>query len=293
MCTVRNYQHALDDFNRWRDSTDRTVQPVEEFAFRDARDYIIERQRGIGGLRIIGRRTLHMHVSGLRMFFRYWQIMGLLKHNPFEGVTLPKLPHRLPKVLAESEVEKFLEGPGIRCRAGEIDKPTCCRDQLIFELLYGGGLRISELIGLDYGAVNWEQGFVLVTGKGNKQRICPVGTVAMSVLREWRDRYAQAVTPADPVIVQERSGRDRWRLRIKKRSVELYMKDYLRLAGLPLDYTPHTLRHSFATHMLNSGADLIVIRDLLGHASVETTAIYCHVSMARINESYKRAHPRA
>ena len=171
--------------------------------------------------------------------------------------------------------------------SGGCDAFTACRDRLAMELLYGAGLRVSELVGLDHGAVDLGEGVARVTGKGRKQRLCPLGRVACAVLARFRDEFTPGAGPADPVLSNPGGGR------MTVRSVQLMLKRHLALAGLPLDLSPHKLRHSFATHMLNAGADLRVVQELLGHAQLVTTQVYTHVSIARLKDVYNRAHPRA
>jgi integrase/recombinase XerC len=155
------------------------------------------------------------------------------------------------------------------------------------ELLYGGGLRVSELVALDYGRIDLVNGVARVLGKGRKERLCPLGRVAMAVLAKWRSEFARDTALSAPVVVNTRHER------LAVRQVQLLLKRYLALAGLPLDLSPHKLRHSYATHLLNAGADLRLVQELLGHASLDTTQIYTHVSVARLREIYDKAHPRA
>jgi integrase/recombinase XerC len=157
----------------------------------------------------------------------------------------------------------------------------------MMELLYGGGLRVSELSGLDYGQIDFERGFARVLGKGNKERMCPLGRVAMAVLVKWRDEFARTSAADAPVLVNARGER------LPVRQIQRLLKRYLVLADLPADMTPHKLRHSYATHLLNAGADLRLVQELLGHVNLATTQIYTHVSVARLKKVYDQAHPRA
>ena len=155
------------------------------------------------------------------------------------------------------------------------------------ELLYGGGLRVSELVALDYGAIDRDSGVARVLGKGRKERLCPLGRVAVAVLEKFRREHATDTGPEAPVLVNSRHGR------LGVGEVQKLLKRYLALAGLPLALTPHKLRHSYATHLLNAGADLRLVQELLGHKQLATTQIYTHVSVARLQEIYAKAHPRA
>jgi integrase/recombinase XerC len=276
--TVRNYRQAFEDYHRWLVQGGRSVAAL---GTRDVRDFIIEAQRRFG------RRTLHNHVSGLRAFYRYWMRAGRLQRNPFLGVPLPKLDKPLPKFLTESQMTTLLAGPDKLRTQGTISDFTALRDRLALEILYGGGLRVSELVGLNYGAVDFEQGAVRVLGKGRKERICPLGRVAMTVLQRFRAEAGRPTGLGEPVLVTEQ-GR-----RMTPAMVQQLVKKYLALADLPMDITPHKLRHSYATHLLNGGADLRTVQELLGHASLTTTQIYTHTSVARLKEIYAKAHPRA
>jgi integrase/recombinase XerC len=278
--TVRNYRQAVEDYVRWLQRSGR----AGDFAApgpRDVRDFVIEAQRRFG------RRTLHNHASGLRTFYRYWMREGKLARNPFTGVPLPKLEKALPKFLTESQMLRLLAGPE-KLRAEEaISEFAALRDRLVLEVLYGGGLRVSEAVALRYGDVDLATGSARVLGKGRKERICPLGDAAMAVLRRFRDTQARRTGPADPVLVTERQGS------MTPADIQRLVKKYLALADLPMDITPHKLRHSYATHLLNAGADLRSVQELLGHASLTTTQIYTHTSVARLKEIHAKAHPRA
>ena len=279
--TVRNYRQAFEDFWRWLARNGLADRGLDRLGVREMRDFIIEGQRRFG------RRTLHNHVSGLRAFCRFWQRRGRLKSNPLTGVPLPRLDKPLPKFLTEKQMTDLLTGPLRLLENRSLDAFTAWRDRLVMELLYGGGLRVSELVGLDYGQIDFERGVARVMGKGGKERLCPLGRVAMAVLVKWRGEYARDQTPESPVIV------NRHHARLPVRQVQLLLKRYLALADLPLDITPHKLRHSYATHLLNAGADLRLVQELLGHVNLATTQIYTHVSVAHLKKIYERAHPRA
>jgi integrase/recombinase XerC len=279
--TVRNYRQAFADFHQWLKLTGRGDGNLGGLTARDIRDFVIEAQRRFG------RRTLHNHVSGLRMFYRYWMREGKLSRNPFTGVPLPKMEKALPKFLTESQMLKLLGGPQKLLENEAIDAFTAARDRLVLELLYGGGLRVSELVALNYGAIDFGTGSARVLGKGRKERICPLGNVAMAALKGFRDHQAKFTGRDDPVLVTPRHRR------LTVGAVQLLVKRYLALADLPMDITPHKLRHSYATHLLNGGADLRSVQELLGHASLTTTQIYTHTSVARLKEIHAKAHPRA
>ena len=280
--TVRNYRAAFEDFYRWLASGGLWAGGIDALGPREIRDFVIEAQRRYG------RRTLHNHVSGLRALCRFWMRKGRLKRNPFAGAPLPKLEKRLPQFLTEEQATHApARAPSASWRPGAATPSRRCRDRLAMELLYGAGLRVSELVGLNHGDVELGEGVARVMGKGRKERVCPLGKAACAVLGKFRESSRPARGRADPVLCSA-DGR-----RMSVRAVQLMLKRHLALAGLPLDLTPHKLRHSFATHLLNAGADLRVVQELLGHAQLVTTQVYTHVSIARLKDVYDKAHPRA
>jgi integrase/recombinase XerC len=279
--TVRNYRQAFEDFQRWLAAAGLWSKGLDALGPRDVRDFVIEAQRRFD------RRTLHNHVSGLRTFCRFWRQRGRLLRNPFAGVPLPKLEKRLPRFLTEEQMKLLLGGPDRLLASGNADAFSAWRDRLALELLYGGGLRVSELVALNYGAVDFGDGVARVRGKGGKERLCPLGRMALATLVKFRGEFARGKGPEDPILATP-AGR-----RLTVRAVQLLLKRHLALAGLPQDFTPHKLRHAYATHLLNAGADLRLVQELLGHAQLATTQIYTHVSVARLKDVYDRAHPRA
>jgi integrase/recombinase XerC len=202
-------------------------------------------------------------------------------------LTLPKLDKPIPKFLTERQMRDLLNAPLLLWKDGQLGEFEAFRDALMLELLYGGGLRVSELCALNHGHVELGRGVARVLGKGRKVRLCPLGPVAIQCLKTFIQRFELEAAPEAPVICQ-RSGQ-----RLIAREVQKRLKRHLAAAELPLDMTPHKLRHSFATHMLDQGADLRAVQELLGHASLSTTQIYTHVSVARLKEAHKQAHPRA
>jgi integrase/recombinase XerC len=279
--TLRNYRQAFEDFWRWLADSGLAARGLDALAPRDLRDFVIEAQHRFD------RRTLHNHASGLRAFYKYWLRHGRVTRNPFVGVPLPRLEKRLPKFLTEEQMRLLLDGPARLLENEAIDPFTACRDRLVMELLYGAGLRVSELTALNHGDIDLAFGVARVLGKGRKERLCPLGKVALAVLKQFKAIHARDTSPPAPVVVTAKHGR------MPVRQVQLLLKRYLALAGLPPDISPHKLRHSYATHLLNAGADLRLVQELLGHASLNTTQIYTHVSVARLKEIYQKAHPRA
>jgi len=279
--TLRNYRQAFEDFYHWLMAGDLWEDGVDELSAREMRDFVIEAQTRFS------RRTLHNHVSALRAWVKFWMRNGKLRKNPFVGVPLPKLEQRLPKFLTEEQMKQLLLGPQRLLENETIDCFTAWRDRMVMELLYGGGLRVSELAGLNYGAIDFSTGVARVMGKGSKERLCPLGRVGLAVVTKFRAEFARESGANAPVVITKRFQR------LPVRQVQLLLKRYLGLAELPLDLTPHKLRHSYATHLLNAGADLRLVQELLGHAQLSTTQIYTHVSVARLQAVYAKAHPRA
>jgi len=279
--TVRNYRQAFDHMASWMKSSGLPAGSFSALGKRETRDFVIEAQRRYD------RRTLHNHVSGLRAFTKFWLRQGKLTKNPWTGIPLPRLEKRLPQFLTEEQMRQLLLGPQRLLENGTEEPFVAWRDRLAMELLYGAGLRVSELVGLNYADIDLAQGTARVLGKGGKERLCPLGPVASSVLSRWKESYAKDSSPGAPVLVTKAHKR------LGVREVQRQMKRYLALAGLPMDLTPHKIRHSYATHLLNAGADLRLVQELLGHASLNTTQVYTHVTIARLREVYDKAHPRA
>jgi integrase/recombinase XerC len=279
--TVRNYRAAVENFVRHLNDAGKWKDDFAAVTSIQVRSFLIEEGRNKA------RRTLHNQVSGLRAFYLYLRRQGIVENNPFIGLTLPKLDKPLPKFLTETQMRTLLNAPILLWKDGQISEFEAFRDSLILELLYGGGLRVSELCGLNHEQVDLGQGVARVLGKGRKERLCPLGPVAVQCLRTFVQRFDLEAALNAPLVCT-RKGK-----RMEPRQIQKLLKTHLAAAGLPLDMTPHKLRHSFATHMLDGGADLRAVQELLGHANLSTTQIYTHVSIARLKEAHKQAHPRA
>lgn len=279
--TARNYRAAVEAFVEYLEDADKWTGDFAQVSPLQVRSYVIEAGRRKA------RRTLHNHVSGLRAFYLYLRKQGLVEGNPLTGLTLPKLDRPLPKYLTEKQMRSLLDTPIQLWKEGKLGEFEAFRDSLMLELLYGGGLRVSELCALNHGQIDLSQGVARVTGKGRKVRLCPLGPVAVQCLRAFIERFGLEAAHGSPVLCA-RSGK-----RLEPRHVQKSLKIHLTAAQLPLEMTPHKLRHSFATHMLDAGADLRAVQELLGHANLSTTQIYTHVSIARLKEAHKQAHPRA
>ena len=279
--TTRNYKHAIECFFQWLMVLEgRPIKP-NEVNKDHARSYIIEAQSKYS------RRTLRNHASGIRSFFNFCLVRNQVKTNPFHNLTLPKLEKQLPKILTKKQVFKLLKQPTLDQNSNTTPSFNALRDLLILELLYAGGIRVSELIGINYGDINFTDASIKVSGKGGKQRISPVGHKSLKTLSRFRELHANDTSNNAPIITNK-YGR-----RLSIRSVQLLLKKYLNSAELPSDLTPHKLRHSFATHLLDNGADLRAVQELLGHSSLSTTQIYTHVSVSRLKEVHGLSHPRA
>lgn len=222
-------------------------------------------------------------LASLRSFFKYWIREGTLSSNPAKDVATPKVPKRLPKFLTVDEVSVLLKGPNS-------DDILSLRDRSMMEVMYASGLRVSELVGLDLENVNLSEGILKILGKGRKERIVPVGSKAQTALANYLAHREELLDKSHPTkaIFLNRQG-----TRITPRSVERMVQKYLKSSGIQKEVTPHVLRHSFATHMLNSGADLRGIQELLGHSSLSTTQKYTHVSVDKLMDVYEKTHPKA
>lgn len=281
--TIRNYRQALEGLLQYvcSDGHAPSRELFKVLGPMTLRSYIIEAQRAG-----ISRRTLHLRVSAFRSFFRYLRKHGLVDHNPVAGVSVPKFRRPLPRFLSEKEMSRFLDGPNRLLEDKQADPFTVRRDELLFELFYAAGLRISEVVQANWGDFDDSNQCLKVLGKGKKERICPVGKRAAGLLRTFKKEHAIVRGRADPIL-HTLDGHRLAPFWIQKR-----MKVYLRLADLPEDLTPHKIRHSFATHLLNAGADMRVVQELLGHASLSTTQVYTHVGLKHLKEAHRQAHPR-
>lgn len=263
----------------------------------DARKFLVYFQKAGCSARTSGRK-----LSCLRSFFRFLQREEIVSANPFSGLPVPKKDKTLPKILSVAEMKLLLEAPAAFARQEEgrrkrsrpsWDAYMVARDTAILEMLYSTGIRISELTGLTERQVDLLGGVIKVRGKGKKERMCPLGSPAVKALRtalELRDQFWSALENKGkpPAVFLNKLG-----TALSNRSIERMMKKYLSFTGLNPALSPHALRHSFATHLLDAGADLRSVQELLGHASLSITQIYTHISVQRLKEVYDQAHPRA
>ena len=282
--TVRAYRSDLDRFadfwEREFGEAGSSKTPLSRVDTLAVRSYLASLHRAR-----LASRSLARHLSTLRSFFRWACREGHLERNPARTLPAPRLPKTLPRAMTLPDTERLLE-------AGE-DAPFPERDRALFELLYATGLRVSEAAGLDLEDVDFTSRLLRVVGKGNKERIAPFGESAGEALaaylplRRERRRQAPDSDGSEPVFVNARGGR------LTTRSMARLLKRRLRAAGLPVEISPHALRHSFATHLLEAGADLRAIQELLGHASLSTTQKYTHLDAARLRAVYRKTHPKA
>lgn len=232
--------------------------------------------------RKMSRASTARHLSALRSLFKYLMREGVVEKNPARAVATPKREKQLPSVMQPADVALLLEQPAA-------DSPLGTRDRAWLELLYASGLRISELIGIDLDQIELHARLVKVRGKGSKERIVPFGRKAQAAIRAYLPIRADLVKePEETALFVNYRGE-----RITTRSVRRLFDGYVRQASLRAGISPHTMRHSFATHLLNSGADLRAIQELLGHASLSTTQKYTHLNDWQLIEVYRKAHPRA
>jgi integrase/recombinase XerC len=232
-----------------------------------------------------GKRTLNGDLSALRSFFGFLQERFHLDPPP-EILTLsPKFESKLPLFFTHQQIQTLLQSPDRKFADGKISDFLWRRDRAILEVLYGSGIRVGELVHLRVEHLDWGNGWVRIWGKGNKERLIPLGEPAIQALKSLYTAYPPD-TPQSPLVPNGR-GRS-----LSERSVQLILKRYLIYAKLPINMTPHSCRHSYATHLLQGGADLRAVQELLGHANLSTTQKYTHVNIAHLQEVYRAAHPQ-
>jgi integrase/recombinase XerC len=272
--TVQNYLHALkgvadsDQCPAWRDAS-------PDFF----RNYLFQLMKSGAA-----RSTIRLHFSALRSFYRFLHERRGFEQNPLKQVLLPKPEKKLPVVLTQKQIDDLLSAPLKAEREKQAPEWIAKRDAAILELFYSSGLRLSELVALNVADVDPYTESVRVLGKGRKERICPVGAPALEAIQQYQ--HAASVD-SGPLFISK------LRKRMAPRAVWEMMKKYVAMAQIPPVASPHKLRHSFATHLLDAGADLRSVQSMLGHASLSTTQIYTHVTRERLKKAYDAAHPRA
>ena len=279
--TLENYAIDLKQFLEF--VREEALKSWEEVEYRHLRQYLARLK--IGGA---SRATVARKLASLRSFFKYLTRLEIVEKNPLLHIHNPKKEKRLPRFLYPKEIEELLALPPFT--------PFGLRDRAIMELLYGAGIRVSELTGLDLADLDPDRGYLMVFGKGGKERLVPLGKMGCRALREYLERgrpyllrnRGKARGPGEKAVFL-----NRWGERLSARSVRRLLDGYVKKAALSKKVSPHTLRHTFATHLLEGGADLRAVQELLGHASVSTTQVYTHLSREKIRQVYDRAHPRA
>ncbi|WP_372679401.1 site-specific tyrosine recombinase XerD [Desulfosarcina sp.] len=272
--TIAAYSTDLIRFGRFLEKKTTSVSDIDTGLILA---YLIHlRNRGLGA------RSRARHLVSLRGFFKFLTAEKIIEKNPAQQVDLPKIGLRLPDVLTVSDVEALIDAP-------DRNQPEGLRDAAMLELLYGAGLRVSELIRLAMTGINLEAGFVRVFGKGSKERVVPVGRMALNAIHDYLDR-------SRPLLLKNRSSVDLFVTRrgsaMTRQSFWNLVNRYGRLAKIKKKISPHSLRHSFATHLLEGGADLRAVQMMLGHADISTTQIYTHVAHRQLVEAHKKYHPR-
>ncbi|HQC42502.1 MAG TPA: tyrosine recombinase XerC [Verrucomicrobiota bacterium] len=305
--TCRNYRQALEDFSLWYETNCGGRADWLKLKREDFRSYL----RSLGA-RKLKRAAIHLRFSALRSFYKFLIRRGMLETTPIKDISMPKQEKRLPKFLTQEQIIGLLEAPLVelervqkaRKKSGKEAKGAeekearfkyeqkvhaCWRDQAILEVFYSCGLRISELCGLKVEDISFGGQSVRVLGKGKKERIAPIGAPALEAIRRYWKELGKVPEAKEPVFWSSRSKAEAPTPRL----IQHNLKKYLVLAGLDPSFTPHKLRHSFATHILDAGADLRSVQELLGHEHIVTTQIYTHVTVERLKRVYDQSHPRA
>jgi len=289
--TQRNYKQALTEFFRWH-LEERKSPPVWDKLQRDDfRSFV----------RFLGRNNLsraatQLRFSALRTFYKFLIRHGAAESSPIKNLSLPKLEKRLPKFLTKQQMEALLIAPfellkiQKEKKAGRpVSQIAALRDVAVLETIYSCGLRVSELCGLRVDDVDWSEQIVRVRGKGKKERLVPIGGPALMAIQDYWNTFKQPPGGASPIFFAETKKR----APLAPVQLARRLKQFLAIAGLDPGLTPHKLRHSYATHLLDAGADLRSVQELLGHAHLVTTQVYTHVTTERLKKAYDAAHPRA
>jgi len=271
--TITAYQRDLKLLLQFL-ATEEIDRP-EQVTQHHIRAFIAQRHRqGLGG------KSLQRLLSAVRSLYRWMLREGLAEHNPATPVRAPKSPRHLPATLDADSIGQLLDFP--------CDTPLAIRDKAIMELFYSSGLRLSELASLRWEQLDLASGMVTVTGKGNRTRMVPVGRMASKALLEWRKSRGAFASFEQPSVFVSQRGTP-----IATRTIQARIRYWAKRQGIPQNIYPHLLRHSFASHMLESSGDLRAVQELLGHADISTTQIYTHLDFQHLAEVYDKAHPRA
>ena len=287
--TQRNYRQALDEFEQWYRDTNESPVRWSELERNDFRLFL--RQLG---RRELSQAAIRLRFSALNSFYKFLMRRGLVESSPVKDVTLPKPAKRLPQFLTIDQMNALLDAPmrELSVKDGtkrKVSQVPSLRDRAILETIYSCGLRIGEICRMLAGEIEPDDLVVNVHGKGKKERQVPIGRPAVEAIRLYWERLAKPPALDEPVFFASEKKRNA----IYPRLVQLRLKKYLTVCGLDPTLTPHKLRHSYATHMLDAGADLRSVQEMLGHANLTTTQVYTHVTTERIKRAYDEAHPRA
>jgi len=277
--TLKSYREDLEVFSEYLQEEDGSCPDPMTLTSVELRGYLAALHDAGYAKTSIARK-----LASLRSFYRYAQRENWIDSNPAKALRNPRKAHKLPHFLSTSEIGKLLGTPAS-------DQVMGLRDRAILETLYSAGLRVSELVGLNDGDLDFDQGIVRVRGKGRKERLAPLGSYALRALQAWLAK--RQISDKEPPGREAPTFVNRFGTRLTSRSVGRMLEKHLKESGLDNRTSPHTLRHSFATHLLDSGADIRSVQELLGHKSLVTTQIYTHVSTSNLKAAYEKAHPRA
>jgi site-specific recombinase XerD len=288
--TQRNYRQALSEFCAWHEEERKQTPSWSTLERDDFRAYL----RYLGRNQL-GRAAIQLRFCALRTFYKFLIRRGQVAVSPIKNLSLPRMGKRLPKFLTAQQMKDLLEAP-LKLLPADTSHPKRAelvlasrRDVSVLETIYSCGLRISELCGLQAGDIEWNERLVRVRGKGKKERLIPIGETALRAIRAYWDLLPQHPAGIAPVFLAN-AGK---RTPVSARLLQLRLKKHLATASLDPNLTPHKLRHSYATHLLDAGADLRSVQELLGHAHLVTTQVYTHVTTERLKRAYDAAHPRA
>jgi len=291
--TVRNYTQALHEFHRWHERERRAAPDWTRLERDDFRAYL----RHLGRNHL-SRAATQLRFSALRTFYKFLVRRSVIANMPIKNIQMPKVKKRLPQFLTVQQMNDLLDAPAKSAapppdrkkHAGRPVEPEVpSRDQAILETIYSCGLRISELCGLRVEDVDFSEQTVRVRGKGRKERLLPIGETALKAIRAYWAALSNPPAGTEPVFLRSRKAA----APVSPSVLQRRLKRYLAAAGLDPRLTPHKLRHSYATHLLDAGADLRSVQELLGHAQLATTQVYTHVTTERLKKAHEESHPRA
>lgn len=270
----------LDDVNKLEaffNEKNPDISPVQ-VTYEDLKDFVT-----LYGENNRNTRTQSRTISGIRAFFRFLLIEGEIKDNPSSLIETPKIGFRLPDVLSVNEIDSIV-------KAIDLSKPEGHRNKAIIETLYGCGMRVSELVNIRLTDIHEEERYVIVTGKGNKQRLVPIGKTALREIKNYKEKYRNHLRPIhdENIVFLNRRGR-----KLTRAMIFHIIKELAEKAGIKKNIHPHTFRHSFATHLVQNGADLRAVQEMLGHESILTTEIYTHIDRTFLREQISLFHPRS